>query len=89
MLVLERPFVQELSWWPYISSTEHCPPFQVVLVNLKDLSCFPVSVATLIGDDSGTMERTRAADSDEEGDDDEVLPDVNILPDNEEMGDME
>ena len=61
----------------------------MVLVNLKDLSCFPVSVATLIGEDNVSMEKGGGMDSDEEGEDEEVLPDVNILPDDEEMGDME
>lgn len=55
---------------------------QVVLVNLKDLSCFTVSVATLIGDSK--LERAPTADSEGEDDDDEGdIPDVNILPDDD------
>ena len=61
---------------------------QVVLVNLKDLSCFPVSVATLIGEECVSMEKRGEADSEEEMEEDELLPDVNILPD-DEVDDME
>ena len=51
-------------------------------MNLKDLSCFTVSVATLIGDSK--LERAPTADSEGEDDDDEGdIPDVNILPDDD------
>ena len=55
-------------------------------MNLKDLSCFPVSVSTLIGE-SITMDKI-VDEQEEEDETDEELPDINILPD-DEMGDME
>eukprot|EP00116_Pleurobrachia_bachei_P011139 sb/3471401/ len=56
---------------------------QVVLVNLKDLSCFPVSFATLLTPSTGDathLDHTPEEDSGGE-EDGEELPDVNVTPD--------
>jgi len=52
---------------------------QVVLVNLKDLNCFPISVATLIG--SSVMDGDQAEESEEDDEGGDDLPNVNIVPD--------
>ena len=51
-----------------------------MLVNLKDLSCFPVSVSTLISD-GAAMEQPAAEEEEDEEDGEGDLPDVNITPD--------
>lgn len=48
-------------------------------MNLKDLNCFPISVATLIGSTQMEDEEKEESEGEEEGGDE--LPDVNIVPD--------